>query len=45
MRGLTLEVKTEEGIPVDTGKDGLGYCIDSDPELDVARLRGLGWKD
>lgn len=45
MRGLTLEVKTEEGILVDTGKDGLGYCSDSDPELDEARLRGPGWKD
>lgn len=42
MRGLTLEFKTEEGIPVDMGKDGLGYCSDSDPELHAAGLRGSG---
>ena len=45
MRGLTMEFRTEEGIPEDTVKDGLGYCSDSGPELDWAGLRGPGRKD
>ena len=42
---LTLEVKIEEGIPIDMGKDVLGSCSNLDPELDGAVLMGqVNWR-